>query len=90
MTRVRYQIAIKAENLRRGLFQRPSLFAEVSYAEGPRKGDKIGKTEILESTSDPDFVRVLFLEVDRGEITRLRVRMYDHRGMYIDRNNCMQ
>jgi len=80
MVHVRYQIAIKAENLWGGLFRRPSPYAEVKYADGPRKGTKIGKTETIEGTSHPDFVRVIFLEVDPGTITHVRIVLYDHRG----------
>lgn len=80
MTTVHYQIAIKAENLSRGLFGRPSPYAEVSYADGPRKGAQIGKTEIIEGNAHPDFARVIFLEVDSGTITHIRVALHDHRG----------
>ena len=77
----RYQIALKAEYLSRGCFGRPSPFAVVHYDEkGPYKGMRIGKTETIEGTRDPDFVRVLFFEADPGQITRVKITFYDNRG----------
>lgn len=77
----RYQIAIKAENLSRGCCGRPSPYAEVHYEEnGPYRGKRIGKTETIERTTDPDFVRVLFFEADPGQITRIKISLYDNCG----------
>ena len=77
----RYQIAIKANHLTRGLFRRPSPYAVVHYDDnGPNAGQRIGKTETIEGTSSPDFVRVIFFEVDQATIAHVKVSIFDNRG----------
>lgn len=77
----RYQIAIKAENLSRGCLGRPSPYAVIHYDEnGPHRGKRVGKTETMEGARDPSFVRVIFMQADPGQITRIKVSIYDNRG----------
>ena len=76
----RYQISIKATNLSRGLFRRPNPFAEVTYEDGPLKGQRIGKTETIERSTHPDFVRVIFAEVDDSTISRVKITLVDNHG----------
>lgn len=74
----RYQISLKAENLSRGLFRRPSPFAELRFVDGPRKGEKVGRTETLEGTTNPDFVRLLFIEVDDDtNVHKVQIKLFD-------------
>jgi Ca2+-dependent lipid-binding protein len=78
----RYQIAIKASNLPRDwLFRRPNPYAEVFHEDGPLKGKRIGKTETVEGTSNPDFVRVIFVELDDSQISRVKITLSDNRGV---------
>lgn len=81
----RYQLSLKAHNLKRGFFRRPSPYAELHFDDGPRKGQKIGRTERLDGTVDPDFVRILFFDVDPATITHVKISLYDDYGPSNDR-----
>lgn len=73
----RYQISLKANGLSRGFFRRPCPFAEVRFVDGPRKGERLGRTETIEGSTNPDFVKLIFIEVDDHVIHRLEVKLYD-------------
>jgi len=76
----RYQLSIIAEKLPRGMFRRPNPYAVVVVSGGNREGEEIGKTETLENTQDPDFLRTLFLETDAAQFLPLKVTIYNDRN----------
>ena len=76
----RYQLSIYAEKLpHRGLFRKPNPVAEVVITGGPRDGDVLGRTEVVEQTLEPDFVRCFFLETDRSINLPLTITIYNDR-----------
>lgn len=76
----RYQLSIYAEKLpNRGLFRKPNPVAQVAISGGPRDGDVLGRTEVVQNTLEPDFVRGFFLETERSINMPLTVTIYNDR-----------
>jgi len=75
----RYQLSIRAEKLPRGIFRRPNPYAKVTVTGGPREGETIGKTEVMENTQDPDFVKAIFIVTDASVYLPIRIAIYNDR-----------
>jgi Ca2+-dependent lipid-binding protein len=75
----RYQLSMHAEHLPRNWFHTPSPYAVATITDGPLKGTKIGQTETLPKTTDPDWVAVLFFETDSSIYMPLKIQVFDER-----------
>jgi C2 domain len=76
----RYQLSIHAERLPRGIFRKPNPVAVVTVTGGPREGEEIGRTDVVENSLDPEFTRVLFVETDSSVFLPLKVSIYNDRN----------
>lgn len=70
-----FQISLHADKLRRRLFGgKPTPYAVVSV-----KGKDIGRTEIQEPTTEPDWCVSMKLDMSVGQTVPFFVSIYDHR-----------
>jgi len=76
----RYQLSLYAEKLPRGLLRWPNPYADVTVTGGPREGEKIGKTNVVQNTLNPDWTTVLFLETDASVFLPFKVSVYNSRN----------
>lgn len=52
----------------------------VTVAGGPRDNEKLGKTETICNSRDPDFTKVLFFETDSSVNLPLKVSIFNDRN----------
>lgn len=81
MVLTRFQVSVHARNLPRGIFRKPSPYAEIKITGGPNKGMTVGKTETIPKSLDPDWVKCLFVETDASVFMPIKVSIYDDRGI---------
>jgi hypothetical protein len=75
----RYQLSIYAEKLPKGLLFKPNPYATAKVTGGPRDGENIGTTEVVDSTQSPDFVKVFFIETDASINLPITISIYNDR-----------
>lgn len=76
----RYQLSLVAEKLPRGFFRRPNPYAKVYVSGGPREGEIIGQTEVIQDAQSADWVNTFFIETDPSIFLPLKVSIYDDRN----------
>jgi hypothetical protein len=76
----RYQLSIRAEKLPKGFFRKPNPYAEIKVSGGPREGETLGRTEVMENALAPDWCKVIFLETDESIYMPLQVSIYNDRN----------
>ena len=75
----RYQLSIYAERLPKGLFRKPNPYATIKVTGGRRDGEMIGRTETIDNTLEPDFVKSFFIETDASINLPLCISIYNDR-----------
>ena len=82
LTMERYQLSLNAENLTNlgGVFRVSSPYAEVEIVDGPNKGTKLGRTEHIWHTLNPDWAKIFCLDASPDVIVRFQVTIWDYRG----------
>lgn len=74
----KYQLSFSATNLpRRWSLAKPSPYVTAKILSGTNQGKDLGETEIIESTTNAEWVEVLFFECSMAEKTELEVILWD-------------
>ena len=81
----RYQLSVRAENLPSGFFRSPNPYAVATITGGPKQGTELGRTETIEKTVSPDWVKTLFLEAAAAEYVPITITIFNDRGIGRDK-----
>jgi hypothetical protein len=76
----RFQLSLYAGKLPSSLFHTPSPYGVVTVKDGPLKGTDVGRTETIAKTTNPDWVKTMFIETDASINLPLNVAIWDDRG----------
>jgi Ca2+-dependent lipid-binding protein len=75
---MRMQLTLHAEGLKKAsAFRIGCPFAVVTITDGPRRGEELGRTEVLEDALNPDWVTVIFVDTDPGIYMPFQVTVLD-------------
>lgn len=75
----RFQLTVHAEHLPSGLFRTPNPYAVVTVTGGPREGTVIGRTETIEKSTNPDWVKTMIFETTSAEFMPIKISVFDER-----------
>jgi Ca2+-dependent lipid-binding protein len=76
----RFQLSLYAGHLPRSLFHTPNPYAKVTVTGGPLKGPDVGRTETIVKSTNPDWIKTMFIETDASINLPLKVAVWDDRG----------
>lgn len=75
---MRMQLTLHAEQLKKvSTFRIGCPFARVTIVDGPRRGEELGRTEVLKDALNPDWVTVIFVDTDPGIYMPFQVTVLD-------------